>query len=152
MIRGAGYLEEGTLKDSSMRMKLLIKEKIGLYASPVYLQKHAEPKVVDELSNHVIINYVAAKKLIDQEKWKYSYKNKVSSILLMPKFNCNDIESALTACISGYGIGKFTDLNVKQALQKQQLLPILQQYNWGQYNLYASIHSNKLCPSGLDYY
>lgn len=142
VIRGAGYINEESLKVSNLRMKLLIKDEIGLYAGAEYLQKYGEPKSVDELSEHIIISYIGAKKFLEQEKWNYIYKNKESGIMLVPKFRYNDIECGLIACIAGYGIGKFTNLVVKNALQKQQLLPILQQYNWGQHNLYA-IYSNQ---------
>jgi LysR family transcriptional activator of dmlA len=61
------------------------------------------------------------------------------------QFNCNDIESSLTACIAGYGIGRFTELNVRQALTAKQLQPILSDYDWGNYHLYA-LYSNKHLP------
>ena len=34
-------------------------------------------------------------------------------------------------------IGRFTELNVKQALTAQQLHPILSEYDWGDYHLFA---------------
>jgi LysR family transcriptional activator of dmlA len=146
VIRGAGYVDDTSLKDSSIKMKLLIKEKIGLYASPEYIIKHGEPKSIDSLFNHAIINFADNKKFSEQEKWEYSYKNKNTNILLKPKFICNDIESNLMACISGNGIGKFTELNVKSALEQKQLLPVLTQYDWGNYHLYAIYSQQQALP------
>lgn len=142
IIRGAGFINKQVLDTSNLRMKLLLTDKIGLYASNAYLQKYGEPKTADELSRHVIMSYEGTRKSLGQEKWRYSLKNKEGGIMLTPKFICNDIECNLTACISGYGIGKFTDLVVRSALKKQQLSPILQKYNWGQHKLYA-IYSNQ---------
>lgn len=136
-IRGVGYLDKPILKDSTMQMKLLLKERIGIYASPDYLAKCGEPDRSDALGNHVVINYVYDKHLPDQAQWDYSYKNEKQSILLNPKFSCNDIESSLSACIAGYGIGRFTELHVKEAIKKQQLRRILTDYDWGCYHLYA---------------
>lgn len=146
VIRGAGYLDESSLKDSNLKMKLLIREKIALYASTTYLQKFGEPKNAVELLNHKIISYSGTKKRLEHERWKYNYKNKANEIILDPKFRSNDIESALIACITGYGVGKFTELNVKDALQKKQLRPVLHDYEWGQYNLYAIYSQQQALP------
>jgi DNA-binding transcriptional LysR family regulator len=137
MIRGAGYIDEATLEDSSMQMKLLLKEKIGLYASPAYLSNHGEPADVEDLLSHAIVHYADTKRLPEQDKWGYQYHHKKASITLTPKFNCNDIESSLIACVADYGIGRFTELNVASALQQRQLRQILLQYDWGHYHLYA---------------
>jgi DNA-binding transcriptional LysR family regulator len=137
VIRGTGYSTEMTLKDSSLKMKLLVKEKIGLYASPDYLTHHGEPKTPNDLLKHMMITYVDTKHLPDQEKWTYTYNKKEYSLLLKPRFNSNDIESNLLACIAGYGIGKFTELNARSALLDKKIRPILRQYNWGEYYLYA---------------
>lgn len=146
VIRGAGYLEDTSLQDSNMQMKLFLKEKIGLYASPAYLLKYGKPKDCDDLANHAIINYADNNRLSDQEKWTYVCDGKSAGITVNPKFNVNDIESGLIACSAGCGIGKFTELNVKSALQQQQLCPILKQYDWGNYHLYAIYPHQQALP------
>lgn len=139
VIRGAGYLDETTLQDSNMQMKVLLKEKIGLYASPAYLQKHGEPQHKDDLLKHTTIHYA-------DNKWTYHAAHQKGVVTLTPQFNVNDIESALIACIAGCGIGKFTTLNVKNALEQKQLHPILQQYDWGNYHLYAIYPHQRTLP------
>jgi DNA-binding transcriptional LysR family regulator len=146
VIRGAGYLEDTALQNSNMQMKIFLKEKIGLYASPAYLLKYGKPNDCDALSNYTIINYADNNRLSDQEKWTYVHDGKSAVITVNPKFNVNDIESGLIACIAGYGIGKFTELNVKSALQQQQLCPILKQYGWGNYHLYAIYPHQQALP------
>lgn len=145
VIRGAGYLDT-SLKDSNIKMKLLIEEKIGLYASPEYLTQYGEPKSINSLLNHAIINLTDNKKLSEIEKWEYFDKNKNATIEFKPKFNCNDIESNLIACIAGNGIGKFTELNVKNALEQKQLRRILIDYDWGKYHLYAIYPYQHILP------
>lgn len=137
VIRGVGFLEEASLKDSSMKMKLLIKEKIGLYASPDYLAQFGEPLSIDTLENHAIINFSDKNQVSDHDTWSYCLNHKECSIKIKPTFNCNDIETNLLTCMSGSGIARFTELNVKDALQKNQLRPILSQYTWGFYHLFA---------------
>lgn len=146
VVRGAGYLASETLKDSNMQMKIFMKEKIGLYASPSYLMKYGTPKDCVDLLNHNIISYVDNNRLSDEEIWSYSLKGSLSEMTLHPKFNVNDIESGLIACVSGYGIGKFTDLNVKNAIHDQQLCSILKDYDWGNYHLYALYPQQQSLP------
>lgn len=122
VIRGAGYLNEPRLRDSGLQAKLLIKEKIGLYAAPNYLFQYGEPKNSDDLVHYATVNMENA------------------------KFKCDDIESALFACIQGVGIGRFTDLNVKSALQKRQLQQVLTKEDWGDYHLYAIYPLQKALP------
>lgn len=145
VIRGAGFLDDTGLRDSSLQMKILLREKIGLYASPEYITKHGEPQSVSDLANHVIINY-GYTGATEIEKWKYADRGKSAVCALQPKFNCNDIESGLIACASGYGIGRFTDLNVKPLLQNKSLRPILRDYDWGDYHLYAVYPQQKTLP------
>jgi len=146
VIRGAGFRNQETLSDSNLKMKFLIRDNIGLYASKSYLQKYGEPKSVDELSKHTIVSYYGDRTLLEEEKWKYQHKNKDGEITLFSHFKCNDIECSLMSCISGYGIGKFTGLVAKNAVQKKQLFPVLQQYHWGKHNLYIVYSSQQSLP------
>lgn len=146
VIRGAGFRNQESLSDSSLKMKLLIRDHIGIYASKSYLQKYGEPKSVDELSRHIIVSYYGDSTLLEEEKLKYRHKNKTGEITLFPHFRCSDIECSHMACISGYGIGKFTGLVAKNAVQKKQLFPILQQYHWGKHNLYIVYSSQQSLP------
>jgi LysR family transcriptional activator of dmlA len=146
VLRGAGYLEDAVLRDSSMQMKLLFKEEIGLYASPAYLHQHGEPKQVDDLLQHAIINYTDNSRFSDNEQWNYWLDDKKHTLTFNPTFNVDDIESSLFSCASGYGIGKFTELNVKNAMQQQLLQPILKNYHWGCYHLYAIFPQQQALP------
>ena len=78
------------------------------------------------------------------DHWIISHIN--DNVSIRSKFNCNDIESSLVASISGFGIGKFTELNVKNALAEQKLRPILTKYDWGSYNLYAVYSKQHALP------
>lgn len=146
VIRGAGYSEVTALQDSNMQMKLLLTEKIGLYASHDYVAKYGKPKDVEALSQHAIIHTMQNNMIADDEVWHYSDDGKKKFVKIKAKLNVNDIESCLIACITGYGIGKFTELNVKHALQQQQLCPVLTQYDWGNYHLYAIYPQQQQLP------
>ena len=146
IIRGAGYLNSTVINDSSMKMKSLYKETVGLYASPEYLLQYGDPKSPEDLLQHTIINLTDAKQSKKSASWSYTYKNKNHTIQLNPKFNSNDIESNLFACVAGHGIGKFTDLNVAAEVKQHRLHKVLSAYNWGHYHLYALYPDKKPLP------
>ena len=145
VIRSAGYAESPVLEDSSMQMKLLIKYKIGLYASSDYLARHGIPQSVHDLENHTIIHLLSRART-NHDKWKYTYKNKPGMVTISPKFSSSEAESCMLACASGYGIGKFADGYVKSAAYDRVLCPILQQYNWGENQLFAIYPYQKALP------
>ncbi|MBA3660962.1 MAG: LysR family transcriptional regulator [Gammaproteobacteria bacterium] len=146
VIRGAGYIDEVNLQDSSLQMKLLLQEKIGLYASSSYLFKHGEPTNIKALLSHAIINSASNPSQLEEAKWPYLIGCEQEYFIFNPQYTSNDIESSLTACIAGHGIGRFTDLNVKMALQHQTLKPVLRDYDWGHYKLYAIYPQQHVLP------
>lgn len=146
VIRGKGFLKKTGFKDSSLKMKILHTEEIGLYASSRYLSKQGTPKSPEELTHHLVINYADSKSIIEEEVWNYLDKENAHSITVKTKFNSNDIESNLLACESDFGIGRFTQLNVRKALQAKKLQPVLQEYSWGHYHLYALYPSQQALP------
>lgn len=146
VIRGAGFISEPRLQDSSMQMKLLLKDKIGLYASPSYLHRYDEPKYVTDLSAHMLINYSFQHRLQEEVNWPYIENELPGEFPFEPTFNANDIESCINACISGLGIGRFTELNARNAIQQKQICPILDQYDWGTYHLFAIYPQQQTLP------
>lgn len=146
VIRGAGFISEPRLQDSSMQMKLLMKDKIGLYASPTYLHLRGEPKYCADLSSHLLINYSFQNRLQEEEQWHYLENKLPGEFTFEPSFNANDIESCVNACISGFGIGRFTELNARNATQQKQIRPILEQYDWGTYHLFAIYPQQQSLP------
>lgn len=146
VIRGIGYLDK-TLTESSMKAKLLHQQKINLYASPSYLHKYGEPKTPEELVKHFTIGYVNSLHHPGHETWEYTFKNKKSEVIIHPKFVSNDVESGVTACIAGSGIGKLTELITACAIKQDKLRPILQQYNWGDFHLYAMYPQQQNLPA-----
>lgn len=146
IIRGTGYMHDAPLKDSNLQMKNLLTEKIGLYASAEYLQKNGEPTSPQQLSKHDIINTTDTLSIPHEINWDYSEKNTGHQIRLKPGFSSNDIESSLTACVDGHGIAKFTELNVRSALQQKTLRPILTDYHWGNYQLFVMYPQQKILP------
>lgn len=146
-IRGAGFIDKAALESSNLKAKLLVREKIGLYASHEYLYCHGEPKSPEDLKKHSFIHYLDIKSATKNISLTYSHQGKQNILALKPKFNCNDIDTNIMMCIAGHGIGRFTDLNIKESLQEKKLRPILQEYDFGNYYLYAVYPQQHNLPS-----
>lgn len=145
VLRGGGYMGSKQLQDSSMMAKLLLKESIGLYAAKQYLQDYTMPTTPDALGEHLILTHSDIKET-KHEKWQYCDDAGRHEVTVQPKFSCNDIESRLLACLEGYGIGRFTQLSVRDELANKKLVPVLPEYNWGEYHLYALYPEQKAMP------
>lgn len=146
VIRGAGYNLTPALEDSNLQMKRLLDQKVGLYASPAYLKEFDKITTARALQDHAIISYSDLAALSNVVVWHYSMNHNAGSVTLNPVITSNDIESCLSACIAGHGIAKLTQLNVLTALQKKQLRPVLSQYDWGDYRVFAIYPQQKSLP------
>ncbi len=146
IIRSSGILHNTEPADSNLQMKILLEDKIGLYASPTYITNNGAPTNPQQLAVHTTIRYADSKTISEEDKWYYLQKNKTNFLHLNSTFNVNDIGSALIASISGLGIGRFNNLVAKTAVEKKQLVPVLNNYHWGTYSLYALYPQQKALP------
>ena len=144
LIRGIGFIDKtAVLKDSTMKVKKLMKLKIALYASADYLCKYGEPQTPEDLVNHSVISYMHHP---DHESWSYSYKNKPGSVNLRSRFTCNDTDSRLAACVAGHGITRLTELASREDLLQQRLRQVLPQYEWGEFHVHAIYSQQQSLP------
>lgn len=147
VIRGHGFVHyEGRPTDSNLKSRLLIKHRLGVYASPEYLAKSGEPQEVADLSKHAIIGFIEKIHMIETETWGYHYKNKKQQVLVSPKFNCNESSSSIQMCVLGVGIGRFSERLASEAIAKKQLKPILTQYDWGDASISAFYAQQEALP------
>lgn len=136
LIRGTGYFED-ELKDSSLKTKLLIKMKIRLCATREYLMRNGVPATPDDLAQHSIIGFTSEGRKDDGETWAYRHKGAASAITLKPTFICNDTDSRVSACLASQGISKITELMFLNLADRNAILPVLPDYDWGEFKIYA---------------
>ena len=146
LIRTTGFFDDH-LKDSSLKTTLLVKNKIKLYAAPEYLLRKGVPANPEALLQHDIVGYIHPEKPLKEQGWKYQSKNDNGSITLKTAFNCNDVDSQISACLAGRGIGKFTELVHMNLTDKNSLQPVLENYSWGEMNMYAVYATQQALPT-----
>lgn len=97
-------------------------EKIGafelrLYASPAYLRRHGTPRIIEDLPNHIYVDYIEDLIAIDAVRW-------LADVVKEPKtvFNSNSIIAQYHAAIVGVGLALLPSF---VAARDRRLKPIL---------------------------
>lgn len=100
----------------------LIVQKIGafelrLYASPAYLRRHGRPRSIDDLSNHIYVDYIDDLIAIDAVRW-------LADVVKYPKtvFNSNSVIAQYHAAVVGVGMALLPSF---VAARDRRLKPIL---------------------------
>lgn len=146
ILRGAGYFHS-KLEDSSLKIKSLLQMKIKLYASPIYLAKRGVPENPSQLAQHSIIGYAKVDDLHATERWEYYYKKKSFQLEVTPTFSSNNMDARVKMCLDGHGIAKLTELIYSNESDETKILqPILTDYDWGSFRLYAGYAKQQALP------
>lgn len=109
----------------------------GLYASQRYLEAHPEPRTIDELRRHQLLNFGTARRAV----WDFvTDKGKPQPFEFQPFVNSNSGVFLLEATLKDLGIGRLPDFIASGALAAGHLVPVLSGLNvpdWGIYLVHA---------------
>lgn len=115
----------GELPDSSMRALRVGSVRRILCATPDYLQQHGEPETPEQLTQHSLIASSAGNSLPD---WNFDYKGKSKLLRIQPRLRVTTNDSALEACLQGFGITRLLSYQAAAQIAEGKLKVILQQY------------------------
>lgn len=109
----------GHLKDSSLIAKRLSSRQLFIVASPRYLSIHGEPKTLTELSkHHCLVGSV--------DYWRFREQDIEKNLRISGRMKCNSGVALLDAARRGLGLVQLPDYYVKEALEKGELVEVLQ--------------------------
>jgi DNA-binding transcriptional LysR family regulator len=113
----------GHLRDSS-----LISVKVGevrrvVCASPQYLHRHGTPRTPEDLRAHRCIRHTG---LAPRSDWSFRAGRRDVVIPITPVITCNEIDSAINACVGGIGIGMFLSYQVAPSRKLRKLKYVLE--------------------------
>ncbi|CAM2151526.1 Uncharacterized HTH-type transcriptional regulator YhjC [Pararobbsia alpina] len=118
-------LRVGTLQDSS-----LVARRIGVFqgvtcASPGYLERHGEPHTLEDLQNHMAVNYFSSRtgRVIDMD---FMVNEQATEIKVPSTIAVNDAEAYMSCGVDGYGIiqpARFMALPYLRSGQLKEILP-----------------------------
>lgn len=125
----------GELNDSNLVARKLVNRPMMAVASKAYLQKHDIPTHPQHLKQHSCI-------ISNNDTWKFTVEGKQEAIKVKGRWRSNNTNVLLDACKRGLGIAYMPKSTFKDALEKDQLVPILQPY-WGQGASSWIVYQNK---------
>lgn len=123
----------GRLKDSGLIARKLVNRAFMAAASPQYIQRRGAPETLEQLKAHdCVINY---------DLWNFEQNNELRSVRVNGKFQSNNANVLVDACLAGLGIAYLPKANFNEHILKGTLLPLLEPY-W-----YAGISSWIVYPN-----
>jgi DNA-binding transcriptional LysR family regulator len=115
-------LRNASLNDSTLVARKLAPDRRIICASPNYIKKYGEPKTPKELVNHQCVN------LIGLDTWVFETPDGQQKIKSKGAIRVDNGESVRDACIDGAGLTLCSIWCAYKALQKGELVQVLQGY------------------------
>jgi len=125
----------GELNDSNLVARKLVNRPMMAVASKLYLQKHGTPTLPQHLKKHSCI-------VSNNDTWKFNVEGNQEAIKVKGRWRSNNTNVLLDACKRGLGIAYMPKSTFNDALEKDQLVPILQPF-WGQGASSWIVYQNK---------
>lgn len=113
----------GTLKDSSLLARRLCDRREYLCASPEYLQRFPMPHTLSELSRHNCL-------LGSNTFWLFSDNGQRRELRVNGNWRSNSGPALMDAVSKGLGIAQLPDYYVEPALERGELVSMLEQYRY----------------------
>jgi len=152
--RVVNLIEEGVdvgiriahLPDSSMVAIPVGRTRRVVCASEDYLRRHGVPQAPNDLRTHACIRHVG---LAPRNEWHFRAGSRTVTVPIGSVITCNDIDSAINACIGGVGLGMFLSYMVAQDGARERLTYVLEKFEPESTPIYvvypqAKLLSNKL--------
>jgi DNA-binding transcriptional LysR family regulator len=113
------------LKDSSLVAIPVGRVRRVVCASTQYLRRHDVPRVPDDVRRHSCVRHVG---LVPRSEWHFQVGKRQVTIPIASIITCNEIDSAINACIDGLGLGMFLSYMVAPYREAGQLKYVLEKF------------------------
>jgi DNA-binding transcriptional LysR family regulator len=94
-------------------------------ASEGYLRRHGVPRVPNDVRDHVCVRHLG---LVPRNEWHFRVGNRQVAVPIRSVVTCNDIDSAMNACIDGLGLGTFLSYMVAPYRKDGRLRYLLEKF------------------------
>lgn len=113
------------LKDSSLVAIPVGQARRVVCASPQYLRRQGTPRVPQELTAHRCVRYTG---LAPRDEWSFRVGRRNVTVPISSVISCNQIDSAVDACVNGLGLGMFISYQVVAHTTSGQLKYVLEKF------------------------
>ena len=133
-----------TNTDESLSHKKIMTMKHILCAAPSYIKKYNMPK-----DSSALIDYKFLMHSLRVPDHFFTLADGKQVLIAKPYIKMNDFEAMIKACCDGLGIILTLDLLVKDRLEKKELVSILPNLNYQNFDLFLYYHSTKYEQSAV---
>lgn len=131
----------GELVSSSLIARSLAKVSLLLVASPGYLERHGTPETIDALAGHqwVLSSHTPSRLPYEYEGVKYTIDTR-------GRITVNDEIARTTLVCQGHGLGLIPAYEAWEAIEKRQLVRVLEGYPIAASPINALYHDRRFLP------
>jgi DNA-binding transcriptional LysR family regulator len=113
------------LKDSSLVAIPVGQVRRVVCATQQYLRANGVPKVPDDIRDHRCVKHAG---LAPRNEWHFRIGRRNVAIPIVSRISCNEIDSSLSACVDGLGLGMFLSYQVGPLRKRGRLKYVLEQF------------------------
>lgn len=124
----------GTLKDSSLIARPILRYRHQLVATPAYLAAHGAPTRPEELRAHRLL---AFSRWRPDARWKLRHAGGTDThtLTFVPHLSLNDYSGLATALLTGAGIGDLPPIVQPELLRTGQLVEVMPEWRFETFEL-----------------
>jgi DNA-binding transcriptional LysR family regulator len=115
----------GHLRDSSLVATRVGEVRRVVCASPQYLRRHGVPRKPADVMTHACVRHTG---LAPRSEWHFRVGRRNMAIPVNAVMTCNEIDSALSACARGIGLGMFLSYQVAPSRKSGDLKYVLEDF------------------------
>jgi len=115
----------GELPDSSLVAVPVGQARRVVCASPDYLRRQGKPRVPQDVAAHRCVRFTG---VAPRDEWDFRMGRREVAIPITSVLSCNQIDSALQACLDGLGLGMFFSYQVASHLKAGELKYVLEKF------------------------
>ncbi len=115
----------GHLRDSSLVAIPVGQVRRVVCASPEYLQRRGVPRMPEDIRTHSCIRHTG---LAPRNEWHFRIGRRDVAIPITGVMSCNEIDSSLSACVNGLGLGMFLSYQVAPHRMSSELRYVLEEF------------------------
>ena len=112
-------------KDSSLVAIPVGQVRRVVCATGQYLRSNGVPKVPDDIRQHRCVRHTG---LAPRSEWHFKVARRNVAIPITSRVSCNEIDSSLSACVNGLGLGMFLSYQVAPLRKSGGLKYVLEQF------------------------
>ena len=115
----------GELPDSSLVAVPVGQARRVICASPDYLRRQGKPRAPQDVAAHRCVRFTG---VAPRDEWDFRMGRREVAIPITSVISCNQIDSALQACLDGLGLGMFFSYQVASHRKAGELKYVLEKF------------------------